>query len=126
MLPFDWALVEQMRDTALGHPHNPNNGLAPRECLFEEVEFNGELLDIILTYEYFTPDTDRQAWHLTVARSDNTEASGETVMRAVLSILGEGSVMEITRFMPPEVQWQRQFIREEHRKYDPIKKEWKE
>lgn len=126
MMPLDWALVEQMRDTALGHPHNPNHGLAPKECLFEEVEFNGEVLDIFLTYEYYTPEIETQAWHLSVCRNDQTQASDETVMKVVLSILGEGSIMEITSSMPREMQWQRQFLRVEHRKYDPIKREWLE
>lgn len=123
MYTFDWAFVEQLRETALCYPHRPENGLAPSECLFQEVMFGGVLYDLMLTYELFD-DIGKQAWHLTVGRHDHGTADPQHVMKLVLNILGQGGIQEITHMMPPEFRFQRQFIREEHRKFDPVKREF--
>lgn len=127
-MKLDAELVKKIRATALAHPHNPgNNPMAPAICLWQEVEFNNELLNIMLTYEYFTPHTDKQAWHLSVGLTEQKgHASSETTMRVVLGLLGQGMYYEITDKMPQPLQgYMRQFLQEDN-SYDPVKKEFKQ
>jgi hypothetical protein len=114
-----------MRETALANPHNPcRSPFAPEICLWENVEFNDELLNIMLTYEYFTPEIDKQAWHLSVGLADNSGHAKNTV-RVVLGILGQGMYYEITEQMPEPLRTlMRQFVQEDD-SYDPVKKEFK-
>lgn len=126
MRKLDHDLVMKIRRTAAENPHNPNiNPMAPEVCVWEDIEFNGEVINIGLTYEYFTPELDKQCWHMSVSLNDHkTQASPQTTIMAVIAILGQGAMIEITEQMPPPFRFMRQFLREDDC-YNPVTKEFK-
>jgi hypothetical protein len=129
MLPFDWSLVEQMRDTALLHAFvQIGSNLAPHETLFEDVmfgswQFGCQLLNLQLTFEKIH---DSQFWHLSISRKDMKEVDQQLALQVIFDILGHDGIMEMTHLMPPELQFISQFLKEEHRNFDFDKKEWYE
>jgi len=107
MHQFDSAFVEKMKSTARLHPHSPDKGLAPIQCLWENVLFEKEDLNLMLTYELHG---NLRAWHLTVGRSNNTAAPQDIADHIVGVVLGPDVHVLPEHFFPPEHRFMKQYV----------------
>lgn len=107
MHQFDQAFVEKMKETARKHPHAPDKGLAPVQCLWENVLFEKEDLNLMLTYELHG---NLKAWHLSVGRSDHTAAPQDIADHIVGVVLGPEVHVLPEHFFPPELRFMKQYV----------------
>ncbi len=128
MKQLDANLIAEMKRIALENPHNPGcSPLAPMACLQENVEYQGLPLNIMLTFEYFTPESDQQVWHLSVSRVDHEKLDANTETEIVhMAFKERGNVTPIPKeSFPPELRYMSQYIQVLKRKFDVEKKQWR-
>jgi hypothetical protein len=108
MHQFDEALVEKMKNTARKHPHWPEPGrMAPEQCLWKNVTFEDEDLNIMLTYELHG---NIKAWHLSVGRSNDTPAPQDIADHIVGVVLGPDVHVLPEHYFPPECRFMKQYV----------------
>jgi hypothetical protein len=107
MLQFDMDFVEKIKTVAKQHPHSPAKGLAPVECLWEEVNFEDENLNIMLTYELHG---NLKAWHLSIGRNNHTACPQHIADHIVGVVLGPDVHVLPEHFFPPELRFMKQYV----------------
>lgn len=128
MKTLDSHLIAEMKQTALENPHNPEaNPMAPMVCHQEDVQYKGLVLNIMLTFDYFTPMTEQQAWHLSVSQTNHEPLSPEIQQEITrLAFTDRGEVTQLPpEAFPPELRFMRQFIQVlKDKKFDVENKRW--
>ena len=128
MKTLDSHLIAEMKRTALENPHNPEaEPMAPTVCLQENVQYKGLTLNIMLTFDYFTPMVEQQAWHLTVGRTDHKildESTEQEIIRLTFTDRGDVTPLPMGQF-PPEMRFMRQHVQVLiNKKFDVENKRW--
>ena len=101
-------LVKLMKEIAKENPHDPTKGAAPKECLWQNISFEEEKLDLMLTYDLLGGG---KAWHLSICRSNRTAAPQEIVDHIVGVVLGSDAQIISEIFFPPEFRYIKQFAK---------------
>jgi hypothetical protein len=128
MKKLDSNLIAEMKKTALENPHNPGcNPIAPMVCLQEDVDYKGINMNVMLTFEYFTPESDQQVWHLSMSRTDHKQLDPDIEQEIIrLAFKERGNITQIPKeSFPPELRFMGQYIQVLRRKFDVEKKQWR-
>lgn len=127
MTTLDSNLIAEMKKTALEHPHNPGcEPLAPMACYQEGVQYKNLTLNVMLTFEYFTPESNQQIWHWSAARTDHEKLDPIIEQELVrLAFKERGPITKIPEeSFPPELRFMNQYIQTLQRKFDVENKRW--
>lgn len=108
-MDFNDELVAAIKQRAKENPHDPGSlELAPTNCLWKDVKFENELLTIMLTYEVHG---NLKAWHLSIARSDQTAAPADIADHIAGVILGQNVFVLPEAYFPPNMRFMKQFVK---------------
>lgn len=108
MQQFDAVFVEKMKKIARQYPHDPGKNLiAPEQCLWEDVTFEKECLNIMLTYELHG---NLRAWHISVARNNDTACPQDIADHIVGVVLGSDAHVLPEHYFPSECRFMKQYI----------------
>lgn len=103
-------LVKQIREAAWANEfeQTPDNPIAPVECYWEHVDYEGLDLNIMLTVDKFGP---YKALHASIGRFDKTHAPEDVTTKIALDLIGPGLVEIPQESFPPELRQTRQFFK---------------
>ena len=113
MYEFNPELVSRMKTVAKEHtifvaegnitPSNP--------CLWKNVQYNDEEINLILTYEVLEKsEFAAKIWHLSLIKSDESEVASQFANEIASDILGEKAKQIPPESMPPEFRFMKQFV----------------